>query len=116
MKPAVAAIYLFALAAAIFLGRFELRTDDAGVVAFFILVITFLLGCLHPRHAWQWALIIGPAVPLAHVFFRSRSHAMSAGGDLALLMVFVLALGVVGSYSGVLARKIISSMTGGAAA
>ena len=116
MKLAVAATYLFALAAAIFLGRFELRTDDAGVVAFFILVIAFLLGCLHPRHAWQWALLVGPAVPLAHVFFPSRSHAMTGAGDLALLMVFVLALGFIGSYSGVLARKIISSMVGGVAA
>jgi hypothetical protein len=113
MKLAVAATYLFALAAAIFLGRFELRSDDAGVVAFFILVFTFFLGCLHPRHAWQWALLIGPAVPLVHVFFPSTSHAMTGAGDLALLMVLVL--GFAGSYSGVLARKIISSMTGGAA-
>jgi hypothetical protein len=41
---------------------------------------------------------------------------MTGAGDLALLMMFVLVLGFAGSYSGVLARKIISSMTGGAAA
>ena len=116
MKLAVAATYLFALAAAIFLGRFELRTDDAGVVAFFILAITFLLGRLHPRHAWQWALLVAPAVPLAHVFFPSRSHAMTGAGDLSLLMVFASALGFTGSYSGVFVRRIISSMAGGAAA
>ena len=116
MKLAVAATYFFALAAAVFVGGFELRTDDAGVVAFFILVITFLLGCLHPRHAWQWALLIGPAVPLVHLFFPSQSHAMTGARDLALLMLFVLVLGFAGSYSGVLARKIISSMTGSAAA
>jgi hypothetical protein len=116
MKLATAATYLFALAAAIFLGRFELHTDDAGVVVFFILVITFVLGCLHPSHAWQWALLIGPAVPLSHVFFTSQSHAMTGARDLALLMAFVLVLGIAGSYSGVGVRKIISSMAGGAAA
>jgi hypothetical protein len=40
------------IAAAGFLIRFELCTGGAGVVAFLVLAITFVLGAVHPRHAW----------------------------------------------------------------
>jgi hypothetical protein len=61
MKATTLACYLFCTAADAFLGRYELHTDDTGVEVFFILLATFVLGCWHPRRAWQWALLVGHA-------------------------------------------------------
>src|ERR1035438_3160015 len=52
-------------AAAIFLlVRLELHSDDAGVIAFLILLSTFLLTYLEPRRVRLWALT-GWTVPAA---------------------------------------------------
>ena len=103
MRITCLAAYLLGIAGGWYLGRFELYTDDAGVVAFFILALTFLLGCLHPLHAWQWGLLVGPAVPLADLLFgRARL-------DLLVLGAFTIALGLVGSYTGALLRRFVSS-------
>ncbi len=99
------AAYLFCLAAGAFLARFELRTDDAGVEVFLILLATFLLGCIHPRHAWRWALLVGPWVPGAQFFFGSGAQSLSS---LGLLLGFVIAVGLAGSYAGALLRKAVS--------
>jgi hypothetical protein len=105
MKISLAAIgaYALAAAAAIFLGRFELHTDDTGVEVGLILLTTFLLGCLHPRQAWQWALLVGSSIPLAHLLFGKAQFP-----GLAVITSFVLATGLIGSYSGAFLRRAIS--------
>jgi hypothetical protein len=97
--------YLFCLAAGAFLGRFELHTDDTGVEVGFLLLATFLLGCWHPRHAWQWAVLVGLWIPAAELVFRKpavNASSLAVAG-------FVLAVGLAGSYLGVLARKAIAA-------
>lgn len=96
--------YAFWLPAILFLGYFELHTDDTGVEVGLLLVITFLLGTLHPRHAWQWALLVGPVIPAAEVLFGHPQ----AGRGMAVLLLFVVALGLSGSYTGALIRRAVS--------
>ena len=103
MKTKVAA-YVFCCAAGAFLARFDLRTDDTGVEALFILAATFVLGCLHPRRAWQWALLVGPCAPAAELVFGTHPNLK----DLPLIALFVIALGLAGSYAGVMLRKMAS--------
>ncbi len=95
------AAYLFCLAAGAFLGRFELHTDDTGVEVGFLLIATFVLGCWHPRHAWQWAVLVGLWIPAAELVFRRPAVNASS----LAVAAFVLAAGVTGSYLGVLVRK-----------
>jgi|SRR5271157_2887322 len=104
MKLTPVLAYVFWLPAVLFLGRFELHTDDTGVEVFFLLLITFVLGCLHPRRAWQWALLVGPAIPLADLAF---GHPQPAAGA-PLLLAVVVALGLAGSYAGAGLRRAIS--------
>jgi hypothetical protein len=108
MKLTNMAAYVLWIAAAAFLMRFELHSGDAGVIALFILLATCLLGSLHPRHAWQWALLVGPAVPAANVIFGSPDRPFEPA-DAAKLLVFVVAIGLVGAYLGVLLRKTLSA-------
>jgi hypothetical protein len=94
-----AAIYLFCFTAAAVLARYDLHTDDTGVEVFLILTVTFLLGCLHPRHAWQWALLVGLWIPAAELLF-------ARGGAASLLVgAFVIGVGLAGSYAGALVRR-----------
>ncbi len=96
--------YAFWIPAILFLARYDLRTDDTGVEVFFLLTITFILGCLHPQRAWQWGLLVGPAIPLTELLFgRSQNFAGTM-----LLLVVVTALGLGGSYVGAGLRKAIS--------
>jgi hypothetical protein len=100
MATAISA-YLFALAAGAFLGRFELHTDDTGVEVGLLLLATFALGWLHPRHAWQWAVLVGLWIPAAELLFRKPSVNASS----LLVAAFVLAVGLAGSYLGALVRR-----------
>ena len=102
MRFGAVACYGFCLAAGVFLGRYELHTDDAGVEVFFILLFTFVLGCWHPRHAWQWALLAGPCAPAADWLFKPQS------AGLIPLTAVVIAIGLVGSYAGALLRRGVS--------
>jgi len=102
MKASTAACYAFCLAAGAFLGRYELHTDDTGVEVFFILLATFVLGCWHPRRAWQWALLVGPCAPAADLIFKSGQTGLLG------IAVAVIAIGLVGSYAGALLRRGIS--------
>ena len=108
MKISTIAAYLFCLAVGLFLARFELHTDDTGVEVFLILLFTFVLGCSKPRHAWQWALLVGPWAPAADLWqlnFGTAKPDLSHTGGLLLLTGVVIALGLAGSYAGALLRK-----------
>ncbi|HTT61553.1 MAG TPA: hypothetical protein VLX58_05025 [Bryobacteraceae bacterium] len=108
-----AAAYLLAAAAAAFLFRAELRTDDSGVLALCVIVAAFLPGWLHPRRAWQWALLTGPAIPAADLYrliAGAGPPSPPGPGGFALLMGFVIVLGLLGSYAGVLVGKAVASM------
>jgi hypothetical protein len=106
MKPATLAAYLFCFAATALLARYDLHTDDAGVEDFLILVVTFLLGCLHPRRAWQWALLVGASIPAVELLAGARAPEMKQAWDLALLTGFLIALGLTGSYAGAFIRRL----------
>ena len=115
MKIGGIAAYLFCLAAGLFLASFELHTDDTGVEVFFILLFTFVLGCWHPRHAWQWALLVGPWAPAADVWqlnFGNTKPALEHTGGLLLVTGVVIALGLAGSYAGALLRKGVRAAAG----
>ena len=94
----------------LFLARFELRTDDAGMVVLLTGLFAFVLGYLNPAQAKLWALV-GVCVPLVHVVVRpgtfiiepQRGPGSMAG--LALLGLLMLAVGATGSYLGIRARR-----------
>lgn len=101
-----ASAWLFGLLAAIYLGRLELHTDDAGIEVLFILVFTFILGCWYPKRAWL-APLVALSIPVAELIWgRPRAELNHAAG-LAMLAGFVVAVGLAGSFAGVLIRKLL---------
>jgi hypothetical protein len=112
MKSTTFTCYGFCIVAAAFLARYELHTDDTGVEVFLILLFTFVLGCWHPRHAWQWALLVGPCAPAADLFqslFGKEQPVVHSPGGLLTITAVVILIGLGGSYGGALLRKAISS-------
>jgi hypothetical protein len=104
MKLQTVASYALLIAADAFLMRAELHTDDDGILAGLVLLTALLLGSLHPRRAWQWALLVGPCIPLSDLIF---GHGMKLR-DMMLLTAFLAALGLIGAYLGVLIRKALT--------
>jgi hypothetical protein len=108
MRLNTIAAYLFCLAAGFFLASFELHTDDTGVEVFFILLFTFILGCWQPRHAWRWALLVGPWAPAADLWqllFGAARPSPEHTNGLLLVTAVVIAIGLLGSYAGALLRR-----------
>lgn len=95
------AAFALAIAAALFLGRFELHTDDTGVEVGFVLLFTFALGFWQPSRAWLFSLI-GLGIPLAELGWGNLSPKKAA-----LIGLVVLAISVTGTVCGVMARKLI---------
>ena len=94
--------YLLFLAAMLFLGRLELQSDDTGVIVFLTLGATFVLGCMHPRRALLWALT-GLCIPAAEMMLGSTRIK-----GFYWIPVFITCVGLAGSYSGVLVRKMLA--------
>jgi hypothetical protein len=106
LKMTPLAAFVLGLAAAVFLGRFELNSDDVGVEVFFILLFTFILGCWYPKRAWLVSLL-GLSIPLAELIWGQPRPTLNHASGLAMLAGFVALIGIVGSYSGVLMRKFL---------
>jgi hypothetical protein len=104
MKIQTVAAYAMLVGADAFLMRAELHTDDNGILAGLVVLTALLLGSLHPRRAWQWALLVGPCIPLSDLIFGNGMKLR----DLLLLTAFLTALGLIGSYGGVLIRKALT--------
>lgn len=96
------AAFAFAIACALFLGRYELHTDDTGVEVAFVLLFTFILGYWQPKRSWL-CLLIGLSIPLAEIGWGTISpkKAVEIG---AVVMVISIA----GSIGGVLARRMLA--------
>lgn len=71
--------------------------DDTGVSVGMIFLMTALLGFVHPKNAWQWALAVGVWIPLVGIV---------AHGNFAA--VLALGVGIVGAYAGAIARRAIA--------
>lgn len=102
MSRTIGAWALWAIAAPLLM-RYELRTDDTGVEVVCLLVIAAVLGFLHPRRAWLWALLTGPCIPLAHLLFGPRQTVK----DALLLAVVTTAIALVGSYGGAVVARVV---------
>ena len=94
---------LLCTAAMVFLGYFELHTDDTGVEVAALGACAFLLGCWDPRRVWLWSLLVAAAIPGAELLFgKGGLH-----GGLPGVAAFVLVLALVAGLMGAGARKML---------
>ncbi len=92
-------------------GYVNIHSDEVQAPVLSILVFTFLLGCLDPRRAWLWALILGGAVPLSYALAPIFGYSVPYPPDPNIFASFIAFIpAFLGAYAGVLARWLISSV------
>lgn len=70
--------------------------DDTAVSAAAIFTSCGILGAIHPRRAWQWALAVGLWIPVLGIALHQNYESWAG-----------LAVALVGAYAGKLARYAI---------
>lgn len=103
------AAYLLFVTMLILLGRYELRTDDTGMVVFFILVSAFTLTWMNPQRRWLWSFV-GWCVPAAEQFWGEPLPGLPDLKSRLMLLAFVTFVGFVGSFTAALFRRTTTNM------
>lgn len=84
--------------------------DDTAKVSLLLwLGSAATLGVCRPGHAWRWALLIGPWLPLVHLVrhWMGLPAVMKPDTTLAtaLLLLVSIVAGLIGAYVGVFIRR-----------
>jgi hypothetical protein len=95
-----------ALALGLAIGWIDSRPhwDDSGITTGLLLLSAALMGLIGPRRPWLWALAIGIWVPLwvpARAFLETHRIVFDP-----LLLLFTLAVSMVGAYAGMAVRRL----------
>jgi hypothetical protein len=96
-----------ALALGLAIGWIDSRPhwDDSGITTGLLLLSAALMGLIGPRRPWLWALAIGIWVPLwvpAQAFLETHRIVFDP-----LLLLFTLAVSMVGAYAGMAVRRLM---------
>ncbi len=106
------AAVLFALLAALFLGYFDLHTDDTGVEVGLVLIACAVLAFIVPRHAWIWSIALAESIVLvesAHGMLAGARPGLASPASFLLLALFLGGVGAAGAGAGYVARRIAFS-------
>ena len=104
MRTAVTALVVaLACLAGLWLVSVDARTDDTGIEAGLILLISAALAAVRPRAAIVIAFIVGGPIPIAEAL---RSGGFPAG---IVALGFSVAGALVGAYLGIMLRRSASS-------
>jgi len=95
--------WLLAAALCLFLGRFELHTDDAGVLLGFLILSGALVALLDPRRPWLWGLLLGAAIVSADLW---SGRAGSPWWSLPAVAALTTAAAMAGAYAAAFVRKL----------
>ena len=89
-------ILIIAIAEGMLIGWIDSRPnwDDTGITVGMILIGTFILGVVHPKHSWVWALSVGIWIPIWNIVLHNNYGSIIA-----------IAFAMAGAYSGALIRK-----------
>ena len=104
MRAVVTALVVaLACLAGLWLVSVDARTDDTGIEAGLILLISAALAAVRPRAAIVIAFIVGGPIPIAEAL---RSGGFPAG---IVALGFSVAGALVGAYLGIIVRRSASS-------
>ncbi len=112
MKKVIPWIFaLIALMGGTFAWWVDARNDEPQAAVIVILFFTVILGAIHPRKAWLWAVLVGLCLPVGYLVARSMGYLPANpvepgwyASAIALVPAFI------GAYAGVLLRLIIQGL------
>jgi hypothetical protein len=98
-----ALVVVLACVAGLWLTSVDARTDDTGIEAGLLFLISAALAVVRPRGAIVIAFIVGAPIPIAEAL---RTGTFPAG---IVALGFAVAGALVGAYLGIIARRSTSS-------
>ena len=102
MRSSIA--WILAAGLCLFLARFELHTDDTGVLLGFLILSGALVALVDPRRPWVWGLLLGGAIVVADLLaarFGSPWWSLPAVGAVAT------AAAMAGAYAVAMVRRLV---------
>lgn len=91
-------------------GAVDFRNDEPQAAVLVIVVFAGLLGFVQSRKAWRWAIVVGLGVPVVYLISTALGYqpkSVPEPGWYASLIALIPAF--IGTYGGVLLRKLIST-------
>lgn len=76
------------------------KFDDTGVLAFGLLISSFVLGALAPAGPWRWALLVGAWIPLQNIVLHGE-----------FMSLLALGFAMAGAYGGSFMRSQVQRIT-----
>lgn len=110
MKPRTLGVVILALLAAVIIDAVDVHATEVQATLMVLLPATFLLGLLHPRRAWLWALIIGLSIPLTYLLAGPLGIVTAEPPSPPYTGLIVLVPAFIGTYAGVLAAAAIHTL------
>lgn len=113
MQKRFVLVYVFAFIISAAIGYLDThtKTDDNLPMVLILLTVTFLFGVIHPKSAWQWALIIGLGVPASHLIGRLVGYRPPYPVEPNVLITFIALIpAFIGAYLGVLMRSLVKAI------
>jgi len=95
--------WVLAAALCLFLARFELHTDDTGVLLGFLIVSGAIVALVDPRRPWLWGLLLGAAIVLADL---SAARFGSPWWSLPAIGAVATAAAMAGAYAAAMVRRL----------
>lgn len=103
MRNLVTAIVIaLACVAGLWLASVDARTDDTGIEAGLIFIVSGALSAIRPRAALIIALVVGSPIPISEAM--ARDGGVGVPGGIAALG-FAVAGALLGAYLGIVLRR-----------
>jgi hypothetical protein len=87
----------------------HLHVPEAGLAFLLILMACMLLGLMHPKRPWLWAVLVGLSLPAAEIYSHVAGDATYVARFKGSIVVAVIA-GLVGAYGGAAMRRMVSNV------
>lgn len=90
-------------------GWVDFHNNEPQPAALLLLIFGFLLGCIQPRSAWRWGILLGMGLPatyiIAHSFGLKPVEPLQPNVLAGLLAILPA---TIGAYVGAAIRKLIT--------
>ena len=100
-----------ALLGALLVGTIDSHASEVQATLMVMLPITFILGFLDPKRAVLWGLIVGLSVPVGYLWLLATGQHYTDPPPNGFTTLIALVPALIGTFSGVVLRKIIGQVT-----
>jgi hypothetical protein len=108
MRTQTTLVLILAIIGSIFVGYIDSHATEVQATLMVMLPITFALGFIQPKRAVLWALIVGLSIPGAFLWHLAMGRTYAAPPPNGFTTLIALVPAFIGTYCGVVLRKIFS--------